>query len=100
MRGSFSTILAGDFLIRIICLGGCVLAAVVYAVWWICHQLALQSNYREKYGDGWEAEFERYHGSLSQVQFRIAIAVCCLLGFVTVSAWLLRQAFPRKRTKR
>ena len=76
-----------------------VVAAIGFAVYRVFSDLSRELDYRQKYGANWQAEFEKYHGSLSDMHTRIAVCTACVLAMVAILAWLCHKLF-RKHTKR
>jgi hypothetical protein len=88
-----------------ILLGFCVagVAAVVgiaYAGYRLWTEIALEISYRQKYGANWQAEFERYHGSLAHIHLRLYIVLFCLLALLAVLLWFGRQFLKSHRRRR
>ena len=79
------------------------LGAAIYSIYyvssWIWKQVALELNYYQKYGTSWQAEYERYHGSLAKAHFRLVIVVLCLLALSVVLLWISRQVYKRRKKR-
>ncbi len=48
-------------------------------------------DYRSKYGEAWEASYERDIGSVAQSRFRVGMCAGCLLLMTSGLVWLYRQ---------
>jgi hypothetical protein len=83
------------------CLAG--LAAIIgvaYAGYRLWTEIALEISYRQKYGADWQAEFERYHGSLAHIHLRLYVVLLCLLAVLAVLLWFCRQFLESHRRRR
>jgi hypothetical protein len=76
------------------------LVGVGFVIYRVCSELSLESGYRSKYGADWQAEFEKYHGSLSHAHAQIAVSVTCLLAIVAVLTWFCRVTFHKHKHSR
>jgi hypothetical protein len=76
------------------------IVGVGFVIYWVCSELSLESSYRSRYGADWQAEFEKYHGSLSHAHTQIAIGVTCLLAIVAVLTWFCRVTFHKHEHSR
>ena len=59
-------------------------------------ELKREAGYRRHYGANWQAEFEKYHGSLAQAHLKIAIAVGALLSVITILCWYYQKNVAAK----
>jgi hypothetical protein len=69
------------------------LGGVGYIFYRAYSELSLEWNYRQQYGAGWQAEFEKYHGSLSHAHTQIAICVASLLSLTAILIWFCGKTF-------
>jgi len=63
-------------------------------------ELEREAGYRRHYGAGWQAEFEKYHGSLARAHLKIAIAVGALLSVIIILFWFYRKNVAAKSRRR
>ena len=73
------------------------IAYIGYRLW---TEIALEISYQQKYGANWQAEFERYHGSLAQAHSRLFIAIFGLLAVLAVLLWFGWQFHKRHKRRR
>jgi hypothetical protein len=69
------------------------IVGVCYVCHWVYKEVALELSYRQKYGAGWQAEFEHYHGTLSHAHTQIAVCVSCMVALVLVLSWFCHKTF-------
>jgi hypothetical protein len=86
-KDAANAILAGRFVIGIFTFGIGAIGAVVVVCDEIYEEIALELRCQHEYGAGWQAEFERYHGSLSHVHTKIGVASLCMVALATVLGW-------------
>ena len=84
-------------LICLLAIIGGYLAGFGFLIWFVFRQIKLEQNYFERYGQGWEAEYQKYHGSLMQAHLKIAICLLALAAITLVGFWFFRSG--RKRNK-
>jgi hypothetical protein len=77
-----------------------VVVGICFIVYWIYSELALELSYKQKYGAGWQMEFEKYHGTLSHAHTQLVICVTGILAIVAVLTWFCHQTFHRHRRHR
>jgi len=75
------------------------LGVIGYICYWVYRELSLESRYRQKYGAAWQAEFERYHGSLSHAHLQIAVCGFSMLALLVVVFFACR-IFCKPKPKR
>jgi len=83
-----------------IILGVIVLVAMAAFIGTIWGELAMEANYRHRFGGRWQVEFENDHGSLTQAHTRIA---CASVGAVAIPGILLmfyRAVRPNSQPRR
>lgn len=76
-----------------------VVCGLVFMVQFIWHEIALELDYRHRFGAAWIPEYERDQGSLAHAHLKLAIAVLGLLVVVGVCWWAYRQ-MGRSRKRR
>jgi hypothetical protein len=69
------------------------LGGISYIFYWAFSELSLEWSCRQQYGVGWQAEFQKYHGSLSHAHAQIAICVVSLLSLTAILIWLCGKIF-------
>jgi hypothetical protein len=77
-----------------------ILLGVSFIVYWVCHELFLESSYKKQYGADWQIEFEKYHGALSQAHTQIAICISSILAVAVIITWFLWYKFYRHKHRR
>jgi len=83
------------------CLAGvAALVGIGYIGYRFWTELALEVSYQQKYGAGWQVEFERYHGSVAHAHSRLLIAGFGLLAIFAVLLWFCRQFLKSHRRPR
>jgi len=69
------------------------IAGVCFVCYWVYQEVALELSYQRKYGAGWQAEFEHYHGTLSHAHTQITVCVSCMIALVLVLGWFCHKTF-------
>jgi hypothetical protein len=83
------------------CLAGvALLVAIGYIGYHLWTEIALEISYQQKYGAGWQAKFEQYHGSLEHAHSRLLIAFFGLLAILAILLWFGRQFIKSHRRRR
>jgi hypothetical protein len=67
-----------------------------FLVGWIHHEMSLEKNYQQQYGETWQEEFEKYHGTIEHARTQIAICGGSLLSIATVLIWYCLHTYFRK----
>src|SRR5579859_47024 len=67
-----------------------VVAAFVFLVHYLWHELKLESAFRQLYGDNWQTEYEKSLGPLSNTHARMIIAGIGLVAIPAAAIWLIR----------
>jgi hypothetical protein len=86
--------------------GGFIAAAVaavgaaVYVAYSFWKEISLEVGYMKKYGADWQAEFERYHGSLSHAHLRLAVVFLCLMALLVILGWVARRFYRLHKHKK
>lgn len=99
-RDAAIAIMAGRFIIGFLALGIIMIVAVVGVCCWIYQEIALELRYQREYGAAWQAEFERYHGSLSQAHTKILVASLCMIALGVVLGWTFWRIFGKNKRNR
>ena len=71
-------------------LGLIAVAAMAAFILFIWNELAREASYRARIGNGWQAEFEKYHGSLASAHTKLALAAIGLVVIPAILFWLYR----------
>jgi hypothetical protein len=82
------------------CLAGvAALVGIGYVGYRLWKEITLEINFQQKYGANWQAEFERYYGSLAHTHLRLYVALFCLLALLAILLWFGWRFIksPRKR---
>lgn len=80
-----------------------VVVGTIFLVRFVWTEVVRELNYRREYGAAWRTEYEHYHGSLSQVHLKEAVAVLSLLAVAAILTWVcyqLRRNQPRQRRRK
>lgn len=99
-RDAAIAIMAGRFLLGFLAFGILVVVGAVGVCCWIYQEIALELRYQREYGAAWQAEFERYHGSLSHAHTQILVASLCMTALVAVLSWAGWQVFGKHKRNR
>ena len=79
--------LYGDLLFLGLAIVTAYFVGIGYLVWFVV---------RDRYGSNWSVEFEKYHGSVTHANARIAVAIGALIAIAAISVWFFRQVASRK----
>jgi len=55
------------------------------------HCVLTEIRYHKEYGKDWVREFEKYNGSLSHANLKIAIGISSLIAIGLILVWFYRQ---------
>lgn len=83
-------------MIAAIPLGLILVSLVCYRIYSL---IALEINYRQKYGADWRSEFEKYHGSLAHSHVQITVASISMLALAVVLFFAWKNFMPHKRRR-
>ena len=86
-KDTANTILASRLIVWLLISGVIMAVAVVGVCYWVYEEVTLELSYQQKYGAGWQAEYERYHGSLAQAHSNILGIAICMFALVGVLSW-------------
>jgi Na+/melibiose symporter-like transporter len=86
-----NAILASRFLFGFIAVCLMMIVAVFALFYWIYKEIALELSYKHRYGAKWKAEFELYHGSVSQAHSKILGIIICMIALAAVLSWAYWQ---------
>jgi hypothetical protein len=73
---------------------------VGYVLYWLYCELSLEHSYHLKYGVTWQAEYEKYHGTLSHAHTQIIVSTGCMLALVAVLTWACRHMLHKHKHRR
>jgi H+/gluconate symporter-like permease len=82
----------------ILAIVGSYVAGFGFLIWFIFKQIRLERNYYERYGQNWQEEYQKYHGSLAHAHLKIIVCVLALFIITLIGIWFYRQS-ARRRSK-
>jgi len=88
--------LYGDLLFLGLAIVTAYFVGIGYLVWFVVREVKEEINFRARYGSNWSVEFEKYHGSVTHANARIAVAIGALIAIAAISVWFFRQLASRK----
>jgi hypothetical protein len=77
-----------------------VAVGVLAGIGGIYHEISLESSFHTKCGVGWEAEYEKEHGSLTEARVKMVVCAVSVAAMGCLVVWLTKTIRPRHHSIR